>query len=438
MTAGALQVHVQGPLGETSTVLAESWWTVRELKAALEPATGIAPRRQLLVLDGAELAGDDDLPLADTWMVAGSVVAVGLTPAALAEVQLADRGVEVGPSSMFKAALHRDEEVVRLLCAARPELLDARGFKFCTPLAWAVPAGAVGMVRLLVELGAEVDAASETGITPLMLAAQAGHADIAELLAAAGADLHARDAHGNTALLIALAGGGGGGVAECLLHRGAGVDDRRRDGTSALHVAAAADNPGMLARLMALGARETPDGFGRLLLHVAAENGLPGVARCLLDHDPRYPVDAVDGRGMTAAMKAVLSRSTAVLQLLMARSADFSVRDEGGWCVLMYAAGTGDREVLELVLSHPSCNSVNTADHHGCTPLILAAKSCPAGVVGLLLARGADPSAVSGGLTAADAAAQSGEPRVAWLLRADSIRRRGLLRQRRAAAECPV
>ncbi|KAJ9462711.1 hypothetical protein DIPPA_10676 [Diplonema papillatum] len=60
---------------------------------------------------------------------------------------------------------------------------------------------------------------------------------------------------------------------------------------------------------------------------------------------------------MKQRLGLVLSRSTAVLH---ACSADFAVRDERGWCI-MYCS-TGDRGILELVLLHPSSNSVNAAD----------------------------------------------------------------------------
>ena len=69
-----------------------------------------------------------------------------------------------------------------------------------TPLSSASAAGHTGVVRLLLERGADADLADGMEMTPLMHAAQQGHADVVRLLMEAGADINARDSLGNDAL----------------------------------------------------------------------------------------------------------------------------------------------------------------------------------------------------------------------------------------------
>lgn len=69
-----------------------------------------------------------------------------------------------------------------------------------TPLTAASAAGHTGVVRLLLEKGADADLADGMEMTPLMHAAQQGHAGVVKLLMEAGGDVTARDSLGNDAM----------------------------------------------------------------------------------------------------------------------------------------------------------------------------------------------------------------------------------------------
>jgi ankyrin repeat protein len=88
---------------------------------------------------------------------------------------------------------------------ARGAVLDADVYRG-TPLTWAAAKGRVDAVRLLLELGADVNArgtfggpAHGVGTTALHHAAESGHLEVIEVLLAAGADRTIEDAcHGGT------------------------------------------------------------------------------------------------------------------------------------------------------------------------------------------------------------------------------------------------
>ncbi|MFO8183808.1 MAG: ankyrin repeat domain-containing protein [Candidatus Aegiribacteria sp.] len=69
-----------------------------------------------------------------------------------------------------------------------------------TPLTAASAAGHTGVVRLLLERGADADLADGMEMTPLMHASQQGHAEVVRLLMEAGTDINARDSLGNDAM----------------------------------------------------------------------------------------------------------------------------------------------------------------------------------------------------------------------------------------------
>lgn len=79
-------------------------------------------------------------------------------------------------------------------------------FAFVTPLGTAASRGNLGVVQVLLENGANPDAADPTGFTPLAHAASQGHADVVRALLAAGAHTDVMTMTG-TPLDLARSGG---------------------------------------------------------------------------------------------------------------------------------------------------------------------------------------------------------------------------------------
>ncbi len=248
--------------------------------------------------------------------------------------------------------------------------LKARDGHGNSPLMYAAALGSLESVRLLLDAGADPNAANDFGATPLMWCA--GDAAKVRLLLAKGARADARSKLGRTPLLIAAAYDGATEAARLLIEKGADVNARDGTGTTVLDQAAAANHIELV----------------RLLLQKGAN------------------VNAVDDSGFTVLMAAAGAgdRNAALVELLLARGA--AVNPKSGDTVenvkngpialghlpsLHIAAGrTHDAAVEALVQAGAD---VNARDVRNATPLVFAVATDHANpkIVQLLLAKGARP-----------------------------------------------
>ena len=90
------------------------------------------------------------------------------------------------------------QQVCEMVELGWPGSVDARDEGGCTPLVNVT--SLTSIVRLLIALGADVNAASSSGGTALILACFFGRIDAVRVLIAAGANLNARDNAGDTPL----------------------------------------------------------------------------------------------------------------------------------------------------------------------------------------------------------------------------------------------
>ncbi len=139
-----------------------------------------------------------------------------------------------------------DDTEVAQLCDLFPLLINAQDVKGFTPLIIAVYNNQSGVVRLLIEKGADVNAQDAAGNTALMGACFKGYAEMAELLIDAGAEVNLRNFQGAPALTFA-ATFGQLAIAEQLLEKGAQVDFPDSRGKTSADHAAIQENGEMLA-----------------------------------------------------------------------------------------------------------------------------------------------------------------------------------------------
>lgn len=283
------------------------------------------------------------------------------------------------------------------------------------PLEHAAQEGYIDIVELLLAHDPGlIDLPGAFGRTALAAAAAGGHLAVVDLLLARGADLRA-SLHEGTSALHWAAMQGHTAVVERLLAQDpsminvAGEDD----GCPALQLAASEGHPGTVRALLALGAdpRLGATIKGTRPLDHAAQKGQLEVVQILLDHDPEL-LELPGYLQRTALTCAAGNGHTAVVELLLARGANPRARLTDGRRALDWAAHGGHAQVLELLLARDP-ELLELPGYRERTPLVVAAGGGKLAAVELLLSRGADPHArLEGGARALDWAAGRGHPAV--------------------------
>src|SRR6266702_3429014 len=183
----------------------------------------------------------------------------------------------------------------------------------------------VGIARLLLECGVDVNARKKNKTTPLHSAASEGRLKTAEVLLDHGANADAENDEGETPLKLVSQGGYGSqegiDIARLLLERGVDVNARKKNKTAPLHS--------------------------------AAFNGCFEIAQVLLDHGAN--VDAEDDEGETPL--SLVSRGgydsknqVRIARLLLERGVDVNARNENKNTPLHSAAFWGRPEIAQVLL----------------------------------------------------------------------------------------
>lgn len=180
----------------------------------------------------------------------------GLTPVILARYWsksdafsrlLAVRGDDL---DVFEATLAGRAELVRAHLARDPSLANAWTLDGYTALHYAAFFGGGGVAEALIDADADLEAVSRNGmgVRPLNSAAAGGHVDVSRLLVERGADVNAAQAQGFTPLHAAAQNGDADLVA-ILLAAGADKDVRLEDGRTAADLAREAGHEALAERL---------------------------------------------------------------------------------------------------------------------------------------------------------------------------------------------
>ncbi|WP_035098096.1 M48 family metallopeptidase [Anoxybacteroides tepidamans] len=137
-------------------------------------------------------------------------------------------------SPLIQAVVANNKAKVRALIDAGTDIneTDNQGK---TALHWAAQDGNIAIASLLLEAGADIEAADDdlAVTTPLITAASAGQAEMVAFLAHKGANIEAKDSEGMTALMYAAMNGHANAV-QTLLQLGAKRDKADYSGMTAL------------------------------------------------------------------------------------------------------------------------------------------------------------------------------------------------------------
>ena len=251
-----------------------------------------------------------------------------------------------GYTPLHLAFRKNDTEVVRTLVALGADMGATEGFGGGSLIHIAVIFGCREMVRMLVnEFGVDVNTrADENGRTPLHVAANLDFLEMARLLVRLGADVEAKACDGTTPFFVAIAQYNSLDIARFLVEEaGADVAATSRDGQTPLHMATTFGN--------------NQEAVLALVTEFAA------------------PVDAHDFKGNTPLHLAAMDgyRQRSIVEILANCGAHLGLRNNDGWTPLHCAANGGHDQIVRLLSRSDMGKRVaNDADNKGRTPLHLA------------------------------------------------------------------
>ncbi|XP_036423261.1 protein TANC2 isoform X1 [Colossoma macropomum] len=229
--------------------------------------------------------------------------------------------------------------------------------------------GYLEMVALLLEFGADVNGASESGLTPLGYAAAAGHLPIVTALCAKKATVDHVDRNGQCALVHAALRGHLE-VVKYLVQCDWSSDEQESSTFSKSHAVQQA-------------------------LIAAASMGYTEIASYLLDlpekdeeEEERAQINSFDTLWGETALTAAAGRGKLdVCRLLLEQGAAVSQPNRHGIVPLFSAVRQGHWQIVELLQNHGA--DVNMADKQGRTPLMVAASEGHLATAEFLLGQGA-------------------------------------------------
>lgn len=257
-----------------------------------------------------------------------------------------------------------------------------------TPLFHAAQDGAEDRVALLLKHGVDVNKADKTGVTALHLCLQGRKgAKVLPLLLDAGANVNAATDEGKRPLHYA-AQYGTADMAALLIAKGAEVNAGMKNGNTPLHYTRSAE---VAQVLLEHGAAINAQGVSRWTPLAATQNMdiPPALTELLLAHGADLNIKDQDG--CTAAFYV---RRADCAALFTAKGCDWKARLTNGWTILHHLSERSlfNSDLITYLVKQQGLDP-NARDNIGRTPLHLAAfYGCEPAVQGLL-ANGADPNA---------------------------------------------
>ncbi|KAI9888557.1 MAG: hypothetical protein M1814_006827 [Vezdaea aestivalis] len=254
-----------------------------------------------------------------------------------------------------------------------------------SPLMLASFTGNIQMVQLILDNGADIEAEDVKGRTALVHASMVGNVDVAHLLIKAGAKIE--PGNGKATPLMVAAGRGGPAMVLSLLEAGSDLNARSSDGLQAIHWAVVNNKLDSLKVLVEKGsAIEARTSDEKTPLMVSARFGALECVEYLLQMGA--DVATTSKGGATALIQASSCGHSEVITMLLAKGADINQAADGNVLPLVEAAHTGMDEAAGILIEHGA--QIDAADSDGCTALLDAAKNGHLSTVKLLVEKGAN------------------------------------------------
>ena len=319
----------------------------------------------------------------------------------------ANAAVTEGETALMTVARSGNVDAAKVLIAHGADVNAREEWRQQTPLMWAAAESHPQMMQELIAHGADVNArqvvwhwerqvTSEPrekwlplgGLTPLLFAARQGCVDCARVLVQAGADINAADPNNISPMVMALINGHYD-FAGFLLDKGADPNIADETGRTALY--AAVDDHTMPASN-----RPSPQDYQNKLTSVDIINNLlehgANVNAQLVKMQPyRTKLDRGDDTmlttGTTPLLRAAKAGDAEIVKLLLSKGADPKLATRFGITPLMAAAGLGTHEedttgrkktqeeaIASIQLCLGAGADINAADRQGQTALHGAAQ----------------------------------------------------------------
>ena len=306
------------------------------------------------------------------------------------------------------AALCGIDVVVKSLVIEHPQDLDTRCFDHkSTALHLASRKGHIGVIRVLLDNGADADAQDNYQSTPLHMASAGGHVEAVRLLLEREANATLTDDRDAEAIDLAYQGGHSK-VARVFLEFGHGMGwvGPHINKWPPLNRALFEGNVELTCDLLECGADLTVQaGDDWSPLQAASLGGHAEAIRVLLKHG--VDVTARNNYGWPPLHLASLAGHVEVVRVLLEHGADAAARGAKGWTSLHLASFGGHVGVVRILLQHGMAST--TPSDNGWTSLHMASMGGYMEIARLLLERGADAEARAAfGMTPLHCAAMRG------------------------------
>lgn len=276
------------------------------------------------IRDGMEYLFDPEKPYFSAWRRVYDIDVQPLPTADLKFFALKRSMNRNKATPLYYAALCGFYDLVELLITKHPQLVNAKGGFYTSPLAAALGRRDFKMAQLLFQHGADVDVQGCHERTPLYAASIKGAAEIAQWLLSHSADPNVR------------------------------VDAGGARGWTPLHSAALYGYPELIRTLLQFKAdNDTKDSIGQISSHLPSSERRPNAAGPMPKRQD-VDVNSQDMDGFTPLHLASGGGKLEVVRLLVEHGADIDVTDKAGWTAFQFALAKGYSEITKLLSEHKS------------------------------------------------------------------------------------
>ncbi|OAQ89061.1 ankyrin repeat domain-containing protein 52 [Purpureocillium lilacinum] len=257
----------------------------------------------------------------------------------------------ITPSPLYYAVkLHLTDVAISLITEQNANETSSLGR---SALFVACANGNIDVVDILLEKGADITIASNSGWTPMDVASYSGHAEVVKLLLEKGADITIADNNGRTPVHSASRNGHVK-VVKLLLEKGAAIAIAGNNGRTPVHSASLNGHAEVVKLLLEKGADITiADNDGWTPVNAASANG-------------HFEVGAdfaiADNYGWTPVNSASRNGHVKVVKLLLEEGADITIADNDGWTPVHSASANGHFEVVKLPPGHGTDSTVGSQE----------------------------------------------------------------------------